>query len=183
MTKQRSLGIFPLIFSLLLALAPARGAEDPATFKVGDLTFKRPAAWKWVAVGPGMRKAQLQVTDEKSKQAAEVVFFQFGGGQGGGVQANIARWLGQFQEPKEQLKTKVEKVMIGKSSVTHVEAQGTYMSGLPGGPKTAMPNHTLLGAIIEAEDGNIFIKFTSPNELAKSSREDFRKMVASALEK
>lgn len=173
-----------LTFCLLLSMfSAARAAEDPATFKVGELTFKRPASWKWVAVGPGMRKAQLQVSDEKSKEIGEVVFFQFGGGQGGGAQANIDRWLGQFREPKDQLKSKVEKVTAGKSAVTYVEAEGTYMSGMPGGPKTAMPNHKLLGAIIEAEDGNIFVKYTAPQALAKTSREDFRKMVSSALEK
>jgi hypothetical protein len=55
------------------------------------------------------------------------------------------------------------------------------MSGMPGGPKTALPDAMLLGAILESDQGNVFIRLTSPATLAKASKEEFRKMIETAL--
>ena len=166
----------------LLALG-ALAAEAPSQFKVGEFTFKRPTAWEWVDVSSSpMRKAQLKIKGEKD-ESGEVVFFYFGQGGGGGTQANVDRWLGQFQEPKEKLNSKVEEATIGKGKVTFVQAEGTYMSGMPGGgARTAQPGSMLLGAILDSEQGNVFIKFTGPARLVKASQEEFRKLVRSALE-
>ena len=78
-----------------------------------------------------MRKAQFNVDGVDG--AAEVVFFHFGKGQGGSVQANIDRWLGQFAEPKDQLHAKTEKKTVAGREITHVFAEGTYLSGPPFG--------------------------------------------------
>jgi hypothetical protein len=165
---------------LLVSLASVR-AEAPATFKVGEVTFTRPAKWEWVEVISSMRKAQLKVPDADSKASAEVVFFQFGAGPMGGVKANVDRWLGQFVEPREKLNSKIEETMVGKTKVTYVQAEGTYKSGMPGGPQTPMPDYGLEGAIIESVDGNIFVKLTGPKALVKSSVAEFKKMVESGL--
>jgi hypothetical protein len=157
----------------------ADGAEAPATFKVGALTFTRPEKFKWVEITPGMRAAQMKVEGEQGK-SAEVVFFNFGG-SGGGVDANVDRWLGMFQEGKDKINAKREKVPKDKGAITYVQAEGTYMSGMPGGPKTPQPNSMLQGAIIEAPEGNVFIRMTGPAELVKNSQKDFRAMVESAL--
>lgn len=168
------------LLACVLWLAPARAADAPATFKVSEFTFKRPAAWDWVETTSAMRKAQLKVTDTKTKESAEVVFFYFGAGGGGGTKANVDRWLGQFQDAS---KPKAEEVTIGKTKVTYVQTEGTYLSGLPSGAKTPMPNHALLGAIMEGEEGSVFIKLTGPKALAKTAEADFKKMVESALKK
>ena len=169
-----------LAFLLLPAFA-LTAAEGPATFKVSEFNFKRPASWEWVETTSTMRKAQLKVPDPKKSAGAEVVFFHFGEGNAGGTQANVDRWYGQFQEPRDQIKAKSESVSAGKHKVTYVEAHGTYLSGPPGGAKTSMPNHMLLGAIIEADGGSVFIKFTGSADLAGASRKDFRQMIESAL--
>lgn len=179
---MRTILFSPCSLVALLGLAAvAVGADAPATFKVSEFTFTRPDGWEWVESTSAMRKAQLKVTDAAKKEIGEVVFFHFGEGGGGGTQANIERWLGQFQEPNDKLNSKIEEVTIGKHKVTHVQAEGTYLSGTPGGPKTPLPNHVLLGAIIESAQGNVFIRFTAPANLGKASREAFRKMVESAL--
>jgi len=127
-----------------------------------------------------MRKAQLKVNDAAKKESAEVVFFHFGEGGGGGTQANIDRWLGQFQEAREKLNPKIETATAAGRKVTYVQAEGTYMSGMPGGAKTPQPGTVLLGAIIESDKGNVFIRMTGPAKLALSAKADFRKMVESA---
>lgn len=172
---------------LLLTLAAAAAfqtlaiAADKATFEVGHLTFTRPEGWKQVEIQPGMRAAQLEVPGKEGLKPGEVVFFRFPPGVGGGVQANVDRWLSQFEGPKDKLNSKTEKVAVGKSEVTYVEAQGTYLQGLPGGPKTPMPGHALLGAIVESADGNIFIRFTAPKAVADAAKAEFRKLVESPL--
>lgn len=156
-------------------------AESPAQFKVSEFSFTRPEKWEWVSVNSPMRKAQLRVPDASGKEGAEVIFFYFGQQDGGSAQANIERWFSQFQEPRNALQTKVEESKKGEHKVTYVRAQGTYLSGMPGGPKTPKPNYMLLGAIVEGEQGNVFVRLTGPAELAKASEAGFRKMVESAL--
>jgi hypothetical protein len=165
----------------LLLIFAVQAAEAPPTIKVSELTFTRPASWEWMEITSEMRKAQLKVVDAKTKASAEVVFFHFGPGNGGGTQANVDRWFRQFEEPKEKMGAKTEEVTIGKHKVTFVEAGGTYRSGMPGGPQTPMPDYALLAAIIEADGGSVFVKLTGPKDLAKASTPDFKKMVESAL--
>ena len=169
------------LFLLIQLTQAAHAAEAPATFQVSEFTFKRPASWEWVAPTP-MRKAQLKVPGAE-KQSGEVIFFHFGEGNGGGTQANVDRWLGQFKEPKEQINAKVDEQTVGKRKVTYVQAEGTYLSGMPGGPKTAQPNSMLLGAILESQQGNVFIKFTGPAHLVKTASAEFKQMVTGALKK
>jgi hypothetical protein len=182
--KTFQLVVFRLILTMasLVAVDNLR-AEAPATFKVGEFTFSHPKNWEWVEATSSMRKAQLKVRGVDEKAVAEVVFFQFGPGGAGGTKANVDRWLGQFEEPREKINAKVEEITAGKTKITYVQADGTYRSGMPGGPLTPMPNYALLGAVIESEDGSIFVRMTGPKDLVKTSAADFKKMVESGPKK
>lgn len=169
------------LVGLVLALTLSHAADDHKNFNVAGLTFSKPEPWKWIEIQPGMRAAQLEVKGEGGK-SAEVVFFHFPGG-GGGVQANIDRWLGMFQEGKDMINARTEKVKKEKGTVTYVQAEGTYMSGMPGGPKTPQPGTMLQGAIVETPDANVFIRMTGPIPLVKGAQADFRKMSESAIGK
>src|SRR5215471_15107900 len=105
-------------FAFLMVAGVALAAEAPATFKVSEFTFTRPASWEWVETSSAMRKAQLKVSDASSKESADVIFFHFGKGDGGGTKANVERWLGQFKEPRDQIQAKTEEVTIGTHKVT-----------------------------------------------------------------
>jgi hypothetical protein len=169
---------------LLLSALDVHAQKDSPTFKVSDLTFTRPAGWQWVDVNSQMRKAQLKVTDSTNKTEAEVVFFDFGPGAGGGVQANVDRWFGQFVEPKDKLNAKTEEKTVGKTKITYVQAEGTYKSGMPGAPLTPMAGYALAGAIIEVSaDSTIFARMTGPKALVQASVEDFKKMIESGPKK
>ena len=170
-----------VVSTLIGGLNPLRAADAPATFKVSEFTFTRPANWEWVESTSQMRKAELKVVDAATKAKAEVVFYHFGPGSAGGAQANIERWFRQFEEPREKINAKTEDITVGKHKVTYVSAEGTYKSGMPGGPQTPMPNYALIGAIIEADEGSVFVKMTGPKELTKSATADFKKMVESAV--
>jgi hypothetical protein len=155
-------------------------ADLPATFKVGEFTFKRPEGWQSVEPSSRMRAAQMKIPGAKD-EGAEVIFFHFGPGDGGGTQANVDRWLGQFKEPKDKIKAKVEEVPVGQRKVTYVQAEGTYSANMMGHTSPTVANAMLLGAILESKEGNVFIKLTGPAALVKAAKDPFRKMSEAAL--
>jgi hypothetical protein len=177
-SSRRLLGLLLLFLSLTVVRADA-----PATFTVGEFTFMRPAKFEWVEVTSEMRKAQLKVTDADGKSSADIVFFQFGPGGAGGVKANVDRWMRQFAEPHDQINAKTEEITVGKTKITYASAEGTYKSGMPGGTLTPMPDYALLGAIIDSDDGAVFVRMTGPKAVVKSAAADFKKMVESGPKK
>jgi len=172
---------FLVLLGALAAFAnlAAPAAETPATFEVSELKFSSPAKWEWVPIQPSMRKAQFRVPNP-SGDSGEVIFFHFGANNGGGTQANVERWFRQFQGSKEETKARTEDGKAGAAKVTYVFAEGTYLSGMPGGPQTPKSGYALAGAIIEDPAGNVFVKYTGPKALVQGSIGDFKKLVESA---
>jgi len=169
-----------LILFIALGIATTLQAE---IFSAGGISFERPKGWQSQKPSSSMRKAQFGVKGKDGK-SAEVVFFHFGPGAGGGVQANVQRWLGQFKEPADQLKAKTGDETIDGTKVTYVTAEGTFMKGPPfGGNKVAVPNSGLLGAIVEGKQGAVFIKATGPKAIIKSAQKELKVMVSKALKK
>lgn len=160
--------------SLVLPPATAR-AEDPATFEVAGFTFTRPADWAWIPVTSAMRKAQLRPGG--ADDGAEVTFFYFTGG-GGDVDSNVKRWLAQFKSKEGA--DKIEAKTLNGVKVTFVTTEGTYSSGMPGGPVTPKNDYALNGAIIDAGDGSVFVKFTGPEKLVKGAHDKFVQFVTDA---
>ncbi|NIP95665.1 MAG: hypothetical protein GWO24_20355 [Akkermansiaceae bacterium] len=147
-------------------------------FGVAGLNFTPPDTFQPVKPKSAMRKAQFGVG--KGDKAGEIVFFYFGAGGAGGVEANVKRWFGQFKEPLEAIAPRTEKAKAGEVPVTFVSAQGTFKSGPPRGPAVEKPGYALLGAIIEAKQGAIFVKFTGPRDTVETNTEAFKKMVTGA---
>jgi hypothetical protein len=164
--------------ALLLSVVLSALADDSTTFPVGSFTFTRPADWQWIPVASPMRKAQLKVPGTDAAQSAEIAFFFFGGGQGGDVQANVQRWLRQFDSKPDADKTASQQV--GNTKITLVSTEGTYHSGMPGGPTTPVADQALVGAILESPDGNVFVKMTGPEALVKATRQKFIDFITTA---
>ena len=160
--------------SLLVLLCPAQAGE----FKVAGMTFAGPKEFISIKPKSFMRKAQLKVGVDAAE--GEIVFFHFGPRGGGGVQANIDRWFGQFTEPKAEIKPRTEKVKAGKTPVTFVSAEGTFKAGPPRGPLVEKPGYALLGAIIESKEGAIFAKFTGPKATISAHTAAFKSMITGA---
>jgi hypothetical protein len=163
------------IFTLSL-LATAVFAAEPVEFRVGAFEFSRPAGWKWIVPSSGMRKAQLEVPGGNNEKA-EITFFHFGPGQGGSVDANVERWFGQFPGGR----TSRSEASQGRTLVYYVQAQGTFQSGMPGGPTTPLEAYALQGAILQdAQSGDVFVKMTGPEALVQLSAPLFLDMVNQA---
>ena len=174
---MRSISLLTGIFAA--SVISSFAADAPKPFKVGEFSFTAPGKWESVEATSPMRKAQLKVPGKDGKNA-EVIFFYFGEASGGGTKANVDRWLGQFEEGRDKINAKVDEAKAGNRTVTYVQADGTYKSGMPGGPTTPLPNTMLLGAILESAQGNVFVRMTGPTELVKSARDDFKKMIDTA---
>ncbi len=163
-----------LLLALLLSTLTA-SADD--TLKVADLTFKTPAPWKTVPTSSPMRAGTLHFTVEGEEKPLEAVFYYFGPGQGGDTEANITRWLGQFEGTPESQR---EELAASDKKVALVIAHGTYLDGPPfGGTKTPRPDYTLLGAIVPAADANVFIKLTGPKAAVAKALDAFKALATS----
>ena len=165
------------LFVLLISAGIAVSAE-PASgpIKIGAFTFAVPEGWRSVTPSSPMRKAQLEIARGPAK--AEVTFFQFGGSEGGAVADNVARWYAQF--PGSGDKQVTEHAQIGAVKITFAMTEGTFSSGMPGGPTTPMTGYALCGAILEGAEGNVFVKMTGPIAVVKESTEALKKMVTDA---
>ena len=162
---------------MLLLLATSLVSAQPAeSFKVGAFTFAVPSGWTKVNPSSPMRNAQLEVAQGTAK--AEVTFFHFGAGASGAPADNVARWFGQFPGSEDKRQSKTEEVNGVK--VTFATTQGTFSSGMPGGPTTPLPAHALCGAILENPNGDVYVKMTGPEAVVKAASEAFRKMITDA---
>ena len=164
---------FSFLIPLLVLGASSLQAED---LKVADLTFKVTEPWKSVPTSSPMRAGTVEATVEGSDTPVQAVFYYFGAGQGGDVEANITRWLGQFEgEPKSSR----DEIDAGDKKISIVDATGTYLDGPPFGAKTPKADYALLGAIVPAAEANVFIKLTGPAADIGKLKDAFRALAAS----
>lgn len=103
-------------------------------------------------------------------------------GAGGGVEANIDRWKGQFKTPESgEVAADVKKSEVAGQEVHVVNIAGTYLDK-PGPfvpvPPTERPNYRMLGAIISTKDaGQYFVKFYGPEKTVKANEAAFQAMI------
>ena len=83
-----------------LSVLAAYSVQDPPNQIAGELRFKAPPEWIVEKPSSAMRLAQYKLpkVDGDSEDASLVLYF-FGENQGGSVQANLERWVSQFEQP------------------------------------------------------------------------------------
>lgn len=160
-----------------LTLAAMFIATAALADEAGGLTWKAPAAWKADAPRP-MRAATYKIAAAKGDtDEAELAVFYFGEGQGGGIDANIERWVGQITNPTPAKPTP-KKEKIAGLDVTQVEVEGTYGGGMgpmaQGAPKTG---YKLVGAIVEGPKGAVFFKLTGPKKTVDGAKGELAKLL------
>jgi len=168
----RSLGSFAAILTTAACLA----AADTEDVKIQDITLSIPASWKQEAPANRLRLAQFKIEPVKEdKEPAEIVVSSFGGG-GGGVDANLKRWIGQFEAEGRESKVTSGECEQGKYYIS--DLSGTYLK--PIGPPIAgktkpAPGYRSVGVILQAVDkGVYFIKLTGPEKTVDAAVKDLR---------
>jgi hypothetical protein len=139
--------------------------EKTVDVKIGELDLKLPESWKQSDATLPMRLATFDVpASNGDKENGEFVISSFPGG-GGGVDANISRWVGQFSaEGREAV---VRQGKAGENDYFIVNISGTYMK--PVGPpilrKTKeTAGQRMVGVILNLDGkGVYFLKLTGPD--------------------
>jgi hypothetical protein len=145
-------------------------ADAPKKVKIvevelkGGLKLKFPENWKSGKPDNSMRIAQFAIPAAKGdKEEGELVLFF---GFGGGVKANIDRWIGQFQSAERKVNVKQGATETAQYFI--VEITGTYNKSI-GKPRNRQTKPTsgsrMLGVILGVEDkGLYFLKMTGPDK-------------------
>jgi hypothetical protein len=153
----------------------AGGAQE------GTLQFDIPSSWRSEPPATNMRMAQASIPG--SGGPGDLVVFYFGPGGGGGVEANIQRWIGQMDAPPGS-NPKAETFEANGYKVTWIDVAGTLKpSNMGAGPTTEQPGSRLLGAVVEGPGGPWFFKATGPDATLSAERENFLKMLRSVRAK
>lgn len=169
--------IIPLATLLIgFAIAPVEAAE-PSSVKAGSFRFPVTEGWTLKETPRSISAGGMTYKTDEIEEGLDADFYHFGEGQGGSVEANIARWKGQFEgEPKE---VETAKLAGGKIDFLHLE--GTFLSGPPFGKKTPLKDHAMLAAILPSDAGAVFVKMTGPKDDIAQAITAFKAMVESAM--
>jgi len=137
-------------------------SAGPATSSAAGLRFEAPTTWISEAPSSSMRLAQYRLPGlEGDPEDAELAVFYFGG-QGGSVQANVDRWIGQFSNPDGSPVTdpRVSQRDANGVPLTIVDVRGTYhqSQGPMMAQTTAKENYRMLAAVAEGPAGPTFFQ-------------------------
>ncbi|MCP4813063.1 MAG: hypothetical protein GY888_11165 [Planctomycetaceae bacterium] len=177
-TKQKCWQTF-LFIGLVLLLCSVSPAEEAKTKKVKlqDIQLEVPATWKQQQPTSRLRAGQFQLPAiGKDKDNAELVVYFFGGA-GGGVDANLKRWIGQFIPQGRKVVMAMGKSPQGPYYVA--EVTGTYNK--PIGPPIRQqtkptPGSRMVAVILMIQGkGNYFLKLTGPDKTVADGTIGLRK--------
>jgi hypothetical protein len=152
----------------------------------GELQFKAPTGWISERPTSSMRVSQYQLpAAEGDADSASLVVYYFGQGQGGSVDANLERWIGQMQtaDGKPSKSTaKTENTTVNGLKVTLLDVSGTYAGGdMGGGGATqSKPNYRMRAGVIATPRGAYFIKLVGPEKTVSRWDQSFQDFVKSA---
>jgi gluconolactonase len=150
-----------------VAETAAEDAPTPLSFSVADgaLNFTTTGTWKSVKPKSRILEYEIQVPRaENDNRDGRLTIM----GAGGSIEANVARWEGQFSQPDgSPTKAEVTEETVEGMKVTMVDISGSYIETMggpfSGGKKVESPDFRVLAAIIETpESGNYFVKLIGP---------------------
>jgi hypothetical protein len=166
-----------LLLALWAALAvPAATAGDVGKpVRLLNLESSVGADWEEQQPTSTMRLLQYGIPGAGGSGAATFVVYHFGLGQGGSIEANVERWQSQFSTadggPVEPVVTTFK---AGELPVTVVELKGSYARSLGMGQRVdAQPDQTLLAAVVETGQGNLFAQMHGPSAAVAVQRAAF----------
>ena len=155
---------------------------------IAGITFNPPSYWKNLEAS-GMRQAQYRLAPVGDDTAeGEVNIYYFGPQSGGGVQANLQRWIGQMTLPDGTDPSTVahSETFTADGMAGHVVSlNGSYKSGggrPMGGNTQLLPGYRLVGVVLEGPEGSLFFKLTGPQATAEIMEIELMKMVQGATQ-
>ena len=147
-----------------------------------SLTFTAPPVWQSRPPASAMRVAEFVVPRAPGDPEDGEVIIYFFGGTGGSVDANVQRWVGQFQQaagaPADGRRTAFN---VGDLKVTTVDVSGTYVAEVRPGATERLnkPNFRMRAAVVETPGGPYFVKFTAPARTVEAASAAFDEFIKS----
>lgn len=178
-TRRSALSILLAMLLLLGVGCATKDTSVPMSDQTGSaagISWGIPQGW--TVQGERMMRVATYVIEATGgdEENGECAVFFFGSEQGGDVRMNISRWSGQFEGSPAAEESTEE---INGVRVTNVKIAGTYLA--PGGmtmeSTATKEGFVLLGAIVEAPEGNVFFKFTGPEATVLGAEGAFKAMV------
>ncbi len=149
--------------------SPSAQPSAPVSPREGGPSWTVPTGWKEVSGGQFLF-AKFTIAGDAGAQAA--VNVSTSAGDGGGLAANVSRWLGQIGKSpwtESELKANTKEIEVTGGKATLIEMTGT--DGRTGQP--AM----IIGATTTQNGQTWFYKLMGDPKLAAAQRETFTKFV------
>jgi hypothetical protein len=137
---------------------------------LATLKFDAPPDWVSKAPSSSMRVAEWSLPKAAGDaEDAILTLYFFGASQGGNVQANLDRWIGQMAQPDGRQSKDVAKTSSLTShglKVTFVDVTGTYVAEVTPGSTEHFnkPGFRQCAAVVETPGGPYFVKLTGPEK-------------------
>ena len=156
----------------------AKEAKAPLSFSVADGNLNFTTTGMWESVKPRSRMLEYEIKvprAEDDKRDGRLTIM----GAGGSIEANVARWEGQFsQADGTPTKAKVTEETVEDMKVTMVDISGVYVETMggpfSGGKKVENPDFRVLAAIVQTpESGNYFVKLIGPKATIGANEKAF----------
>ncbi len=162
---------------------PAGAQGHAVSLNEGKIELTAPSGWK--SEKPKSRIVDVEFSvpaSEGDARSARVTIM----GAGGGVEANIQRWIDQYEQTDgsdSKSKTKVEKAEQAGAELHLVSITGTYKDRDGAGPFTnakveLREGYRMLAAIVVTKSsGHYFIKLNGPQKTVDAHEAHFRDML------
>ena len=144
----------------------------------GPLRWTAPTGWTAAVPASSMRLAEYTLPPADGSLPGEISIFYFGASGGGGVEANVQRWIGQFSGADGAAASTQSEETVNGMKVHRVDASGTYNPGMAGNG-VSRDNHRMLGAIVESPVGLYFFKLVGPSDTVAARQAEFESFVKS----
>lgn len=151
------------------------GVRLPSANDAPSLAWKVPGEWTTAPNTSSMRLATYHVPAAKGEADETDVSVVRAGGT---TDANIDRWIRQFDEAGKDERT---VKTVGTFKITIVEVSGSYLGGgmMPSPDAPARKGWSLLGAVVETSGSPYFFKMTGPTASVKAARGAFMALLDS----
>ncbi len=174
-----------LALAVLIITPALQGAEKTKKVVAKDIILNVPTSWKQSPASNNLRTAQFAIPKvEGDKDDAELVVYFFGGA-GGGVNANLERWSGQFQPGGK--KQKIYKGQSKQGEYYLLDITGVYNK--PIGPPinrqtNPTPGYQMMAVVLMIKDkGNYFLKLTGPQKTVAAAAQALRVAIDADVKK
>ncbi len=171
-----SLCAFLALSGSLVQADDAKKTSETVEVKLKDLVLNLPNDWAASDTVNNMRLATYDIPAAKGdKDKGELAISTFGG-DGGGVAANLQRWIGQFEEDGRD--AVIKKGTVGENAYHISDISGTYKKSVGPpilGKTTAVKGYRMLGVIVQVKGkGVYFLKLTGPDATVKAQADALR---------